>query len=165
MQMLEKNPKPATPLLPSSMSAVLTNESMSVVSITPINDDRSRSSTEESESDEDNLSDNSESELDAEPAGFLQPVSQKQRRALLKAAGIRDIVPYEKAECHNIRTSREVCGCSCREYCDPKSCLCSQSGIKCQVCINQIHINIKPMNNHFNFQSSTGGSSWLSMWM
>lgn len=134
MQMLEKNPRPATPLIQNSISTVLSNQSVQpTVSITPLCDDRSRSSTEESESDEDNLSDNSESEIDAEPAGFLQPVSQKQRRALLKAAGIRDIAPYEKDECRDIRASREICGCSCREYCDPESCLCSQSGIKCQV--------------------------------
>lgn len=123
--MLEKNPKQTNSMVLSSQS----------ISITPLSDDRSRSSTEESESDEDNLSDNSESELDTEPAGFLQPVSQKQRRALLKSAGVRDIVSYEKNECRDIRASREVCGCSCRGYCDAESCLCSRNGIKCQVCI------------------------------
>lgn len=143
--MLEKNPRPATPVLPNPISAVLANQTLHGVSITPINDDRSRSSTEESESDDDILSDNSESELDAEPGGFLQPVSQKQRRALLKAAGIRDIAPFEKDECRDIRASREICGCSCRDYCDPESCLCSQSGIKCQVRTqNGVHFKINP---------------------
>lgn len=96
-------------------------------------DDRSHSSTEESDSEEDILSDNSGSELDTETLGFLQPVSQRQRRALLKAAGVREILSSEKNECRDIRTSREFCGCSCRDYCDPETCLCSQSGIKCQV--------------------------------
>ncbi len=65
--------------------------------------------------------------------GFLQPVSARQRRALLKAAGVRKIDTTEKDECRVIRVSREVCGCSCRGYCDPDTCECSQNGIKCQV--------------------------------
>lgn len=140
MQILQRNPslspRPPAPLVPNPINTALSSQHPQmnpVVTLTPLPDDRSRSSTEESESDEDNLSDNSESELDLEPAGFLQPVSQKQRRALLKAAGVRDIAPYEKDECRDIRASREICGCSCRNYCDPETCLCSRSGIKCQV--------------------------------
>lgn len=90
------------------------------------------SSSEDTESDEE-PSDVSESDLDAESSGFLQPVSTKQRRALLKAAGIRKIETSEKDECRIIRTSREVCGCNCRGFCDPDTCSCSRSGIKCQV--------------------------------
>lgn len=90
------------------------------------------SSSEESDSDEE-LSEGSGSDLDAETNGFLQPVSPKQRRALLKAAGIRKIDPSEKIECRDIRNSREVCGCVCRDFCDPDTCACSQAGIKCQV--------------------------------
>ncbi|XP_055851031.1 uncharacterized protein LOC129915496 [Episyrphus balteatus] len=90
------------------------------------------SSSEESDSDEE-LSEGSGSDLDAETNGFLQPVSPKQRRALLKAAGIRKIDANEKIECRDIRNSREVCGCVCRDFCDPDTCACSQAGIKCQV--------------------------------
>lgn len=94
---------------------------------------RGSSSDDSEESEEDYLSEGSGSDLDGESNGFLQPVSPKQRRTILKAAGIRKIDPSEKAECRDIRNSREVCGCSCREFCDPETCACSQSGIKCQV--------------------------------
>ncbi|KAM7353880.1 AXIN1 up-regulated 1 isoform 1-T2 [Cochliomyia hominivorax] len=94
---------------------------------------RGSSSDDSEESEEDYLSEGSGSDLDGESNGFLQPVSPKQRRALLKAAGIRKIDPSEKADCRNIRNSREVCGCTCRDFCDPETCSCSQSGIKCQV--------------------------------
>ncbi|XP_055917805.1 uncharacterized protein LOC129950052 [Eupeodes corollae] len=90
------------------------------------------SSSDESDSDEE-LSEGSGSDLDAETNGFLQPVSPKQRRALLKAAGIRKIDANEKIECRDIRNSREICGCVCRDFCDPDTCACSQAGIKCQV--------------------------------
>lgn len=116
-QMLEQNPRPLTNL----------------TTATNATDERSRSSTEESDSEEELLSDNSSSELDTETNGFLQPVPQRQRRALLKAAGIREIASFEKNDCRDIRASREFCGCNCRDYCDPDTCLCSQAGIKCQV--------------------------------
>lgn len=143
-QMLERSPRPPSSLSTSSLSAILPNPALmptnqltvptsTITTATTSTDDRSRSSTEESDSEEDILSDNSSSELDTETIGFLQPVSQKQRRALLKAAGVREIVSSEKNECRDIRASREFCGCSCRDYCDPETCLCSQSGIKCQV--------------------------------
>lgn len=137
-QMLDRaRPPPSlASLLPSPVllnSNQMNAPSVASTSASTSADDRSRSSTEESDSEEDILSDNSSSELDTETIGFLQPVSQKQRRALLKAAGVREIASSEKNECRDIRASREFCGCSCRDYCDPETCLCSQAGIKCQV--------------------------------
>lgn len=92
----------------------------------------SSSSSDESKS-EDEISDISLSDGDNEAYGFLQPVTARQRRALLKGAGVRKIDTAEKDECRQLRTSREVCGCTCRGYCDPDTCECSQAGIKCQV--------------------------------
>jgi Cysteine/serine-rich nuclear protein N-terminus len=92
----------------------------------------SSSSSDESKSEEE-MSENSLSEGDGEAYGFLQPVTARQRRALLKAAGVRKIDTAEKDECRELRTSREVCGCTCRGVCDPDTCECSQAGIKCQV--------------------------------
>lgn len=94
--------------------------------------DANSSSSDESKSD-DEISENSLSEGDNEAYGFLQPVTARQRRALLKSAGVRKIDTAEKDECRELRTSREVCGCTCRGYCDPDTCECSQAGIKCQV--------------------------------
>lgn len=90
------------------------------------------SSSDESDSEEE-LSDASESEMDLDNYYFLQPVSIRQRRALLRASGVRKIDSLEKDECRDIRTSREFCGCGCKGYCDPDTCSCSQAGIKCQV--------------------------------
>lgn len=90
------------------------------------------SSSEESESEEE-PSDTSETELDLENYNFLQPVPTRQRRLLLRAAGVRKIDSLEKDECRDIRTSREFCGCGCKGFCDPDTCSCSQAGIKCQV--------------------------------
>ena len=89
-----------------------------------------------SESDEDSqedISDLSDSELDMDSCYFLQPVPIRERRALLRASGVRKIETLEKEECRDIRQSREFCGCECRLYCDPESCQCSLAGIKCQV--------------------------------
>ncbi|KAH8289906.1 hypothetical protein KR018_002773 [Drosophila ironensis] len=94
---------------------------------------RGSSSDDSEESEEDYLSEGSGSDADDGSNGFLQPVTPKQRRALLKAAGVRKIDASEKSDCKDIRNSREVCGCSCREFCDPETCACSQAGIKCQV--------------------------------
>ena len=91
----------------------------------------SGSSSDESRSD-DELGE-SLSEADSEVYGFLQPVTARQRRAILKAAGVRKIDVNEKDECRQLRISREVCGCACRSYCDPDTCECSLAGIKCQV--------------------------------
>lgn len=90
------------------------------------------SSSEDSDTEEE-TSDISESELDLDSYYFLQPVTTRQRRALLRAAGIRKIEGYEKDECRDIRTSREFCGCACKGTCNPENCSCSLAGIKCQV--------------------------------
>lgn len=90
------------------------------------------SSSDESKSD-DEISENSLSEADSEAYGFLQPITARQRRALLKNAGVRKIDTTEKDECRQLRLSREICGCSCRGFCDPDTCECSLAGIKCQV--------------------------------
>jgi cysteine/serine-rich nuclear protein len=92
----------------------------------------SLSSSDDSKSD-DEISENSFSEGDSEAYGFLQPVTARQRRAILKSAGVKKIDTMEKDECRQLRLSREVCGCTCRGYCDPDTCECSQAGIKCQV--------------------------------
>ncbi|XP_042863666.1 uncharacterized protein LOC122247994 isoform X2 [Penaeus japonicus] len=62
-----------------------------------------------------------------------RPLPIRQRRALLRQAGIRHIEGVEKEECKDIRVSRELCGCQCKVYCDPDTCQCAQAGIKCQV--------------------------------
>ncbi|XP_049880005.1 uncharacterized protein LOC126376542 [Pectinophora gossypiella] len=90
------------------------------------------SSSEDSDTEEE-ASDISESELDLDSYYFLQPVPTRQRRALLRAAGVRKIEGYEKDECRDIRTSREFCGCACKGTCNPETCSCSLAGIKCQV--------------------------------
>lgn len=160
-QMLERSPRPPSSLSTNSLHSLLPSPALLVsnqltvhtsamnpgssglaaavpaAAVVATADERSRSSSEESDSEEDILSDNSGSELDTETLGFLQPVSQRQRRALLKAAGVREILSSEKNDCRDIRTSREFCGCSCRDYCDPETCLCSRAGIKCQVSIKQ----------------------------
>ncbi|KAL4656622.1 cysteine/serine-rich nuclear protein 3-like [Arapaima gigas] len=64
---------------------------------------------------------------------FLQPLTTKKRRALLRASGVKRIDVEEKHELRAIRVSREDCGCDCRVFCDPETCFCSQAGIKCQV--------------------------------
>lgn len=90
------------------------------------------SSSDDSDSEEE-PSDTSETELDLDNYNFLQPVPTRQRRLMLRAAGVRKIDSVEKDECRDIRTSREFCGCGCKNYCDPDTCSCSQAGIKCQV--------------------------------
>ncbi|XP_028662203.1 cysteine/serine-rich nuclear protein 3 isoform X2 [Erpetoichthys calabaricus] len=64
---------------------------------------------------------------------FLQPLTTKKRRALLRASGVKKIDVEEKHELRAIRVSREECGCDCRVFCDPETCTCSAAGIKCQV--------------------------------
>jgi len=64
---------------------------------------------------------------------FLQPVHTRQRRAMLREAGVVRIDPSEREECRSLRMSRGRCGCSCREICQPPSCACCRSGIGCQV--------------------------------
>lgn len=131
LAMLAPTPAPVIPPALPNIASVANTTGTNPAAATA--DERSRSSTEESDSEEEVLSENSSSEFDTETNGFLQPVPQRQRRALLKAAGVREIASYEKNDCRDIRLSREYCGCNCRDYCDPETCFCSQSGIKCQV--------------------------------
>lgn len=92
------------------------------------------SSTSESEDDSyDDMSDLSDIDLENDNCYFLQPVPVSQRRALLRASGVRKIETSEKEECREIRISRESCGCDCQVYCNPEICACYLAGIKCQV--------------------------------
>ncbi|KAF5921769.1 hypothetical protein HPG69_012940, partial [Diceros bicornis minor] len=68
-----------------------------------------------------------------EEISFLQPYPARQRRALLRAAGVRRIDREEKRELQALRQSREDCGCRCDRVCDPETCSCSLAGIKCQM--------------------------------
>lgn len=64
---------------------------------------------------------------------FIQPYPPKRRYALLKAAGVKKIDKEEKRQLHELRISRENCGCDCQGFCEPETCSCSLAGIKCQV--------------------------------
>ena len=86
------------------------------------------------EEDEDNCNSDSESEFDElDDYYFLQPLSIRQRRVLLRNSGVKKIDNTEKDFCKAVRFSRENCGCDCKLYCDPETCACSLAGIKCQV--------------------------------
>ncbi|XP_048858123.1 cysteine/serine-rich nuclear protein 1-like [Brienomyrus brachyistius] len=73
------------------------------------------------------------SSLGLEDSSFLHPYPSKRRHALLKAAGVKKIDRDEKRQLHDIRLSREDCGCSCQGFCEPETCACSLAGIKCQM--------------------------------
>ncbi|XP_078136414.1 cysteine/serine-rich nuclear protein 1b isoform X1 [Sander vitreus] len=64
---------------------------------------------------------------------FLQPYPPKRRYGLLKAAGVKKIEKEEKRQLHELRISRENCGCDCQGFCEPETCSCSLAGIKCQM--------------------------------
>ncbi|CAH6777551.1 cysteine/serine-rich nuclear protein 1 [Phodopus roborovskii] len=68
-----------------------------------------------------------------EEVNFLQPHPPRQRRALLRASGVRRIDREEKRGLQVLRRSREDCGCRCDGVCDPETCSCSLAGIKCQM--------------------------------
>ncbi|XP_053716704.1 cysteine/serine-rich nuclear protein 1b [Synchiropus splendidus] len=68
-----------------------------------------------------------------EEGSFLQPYPSKRRYALLKAAGVKKIDKEEKRQLHELRLSRENCGCDCQGFCEPETCSCSLAGIKCQM--------------------------------
>ncbi|XP_041669921.1 cysteine/serine-rich nuclear protein 1b [Cheilinus undulatus] len=68
-----------------------------------------------------------------EEGSFLQPYPPKRRYALLKAAGVKKIDKEEKRQLHDLRISRENCGCDCQGFCEPETCSCSLAGIKCQM--------------------------------
>jgi hypothetical protein len=82
----------------------------------------------------------------------LQPVPTRQRRVMLRAAGVHKIDSIEKDECRDIRTSREFCGCACKGYCDPDTCSCARAGIKCQVSVNVWFLHNQE-DIHENFHS------------
>ncbi|XP_061522649.1 cysteine/serine-rich nuclear protein 1b [Phycodurus eques] len=70
---------------------------------------------------------------DLEEGSFLQPYPSKRRYALLKAAGVKKVDKEEKRQLHELRISRERCGCDCQGFCEPETCGCSLAGIKCQM--------------------------------
>lgn len=70
---------------------------------------------------------------DDEDDTLFMPIPQKTRKAILKDAGVKKIDKQEAIECMQIRFSRQICGCDCKDYCDPESCSCSLNGINCQV--------------------------------
>ena len=74
-----------------------------------------------------------EGEDETDFTSILLPVDSKERRVLLRRAGVGEIDTREKEECREVRQSRQTCGCSCALYCLPDSCPCSQHNIKCQV--------------------------------
>lgn len=79
------------------------------------------------------VSSGSDSDSDYDDYYFLQPLPIRQRRMLLRSAGVKKIEGDEKDECRDIRISRNLCGCECKVFCDPETCACSLAGIKCQV--------------------------------
>lgn len=82
---------------------------------------------------------------------FLQPLTTKKRRALLRSSGVKKIDVEEKHELRSIRMSREDCGCDCRIFCDPETCACSIAGIKCQVKSQNVHLEEKKKKNTSRF--------------
>ncbi|KAL2085497.1 hypothetical protein ACEWY4_018817 [Coilia grayii] len=98
-----------------------------------------KNGTQESEeADRLTLDDIPEDEIDlsgvnVDDGSFLQPYPSKQRHALLKAAGVKKIDKEEKRQLHELRLSRENCGCDCQVFCEPETCSCSLAGIKCQM--------------------------------
>jgi cysteine/serine-rich nuclear protein len=90
-------------------------------------------SSASSENGSEPASSDSEDDFNIDDYYFLQPVATKQRRMLLRQSGVKKIEPVEKDECKDIRSSREVCGCNCKVFCNPETCICSLAGIKCQV--------------------------------
>ncbi|XP_028821639.1 cysteine/serine-rich nuclear protein 1b [Denticeps clupeoides] len=73
------------------------------------------------------------SSVNLDDGSFLHPYASKRRHSLLKAAGIKKIDKEEKRQLHELRLSREDCGCDCQGFCEPETCGCSLAGIKCQM--------------------------------
>lgn len=109
-----------------------------------------KNGTQESEEAEQlTLDDIPEDEIDlsgvnVDDGSFLQPYPSKRRHTLLKAAGVKKIDKEEKRQLHDLRLSRENCGCDCQVYCEPETCSCSLAGIKCQVRNPALHIMNPP---------------------
>ena len=74
-----------------------------------------------------------EGEDESDFTSILLPVDSKERRVLLRRAGVGEIDHSEKEECREVRLARQSCGCSCSLYCLPASCPCIRHNIKCQV--------------------------------
>ena len=88
----------------------------------------------------DDISDEDLDSTEVDEYFFLQPLTTKKRRALLRSSGVKKIAVEEKHELRAVRTSREDCGCDCRAFCDPETCACSAAGIKCQVIREKDHL-------------------------
>ncbi|KAJ8279548.1 hypothetical protein COCON_G00066140 [Conger conger] len=71
--------------------------------------------------------------VDLEDGFTLHPYPSKMRHALLKSAGVKKVDKDEKRQLHDLRLSREDCGCDCQGFCEPETCACSLAGIKCQM--------------------------------
>lgn len=78
-------------------------------------------------------SEHSYDSADSEEEHCFMPIPQKDRKDILKAAGVTKINKQEAIECMQIRYSRQICGCSCKGFCQPESCSCYVNGINCQV--------------------------------
>ncbi|CBY09531.1 unnamed protein product [Oikopleura dioica] len=63
---------------------------------------------------------------------FLQPIAAKKRRKILKNS-IEEVDSMDRLNNRVLRSSREVCGCSCVDVCHPDTCECAEGGIPCQV--------------------------------
>lgn len=98
-----------------------------------------------------------------EEGSFLQPYPPKHRYALLKTAGVKKIDKEEKRQLHELRISRENCGCDCQGFCEPETCSCSLAGIKCQVraekkfnnTATKSNYNLDPFYLHFTSNLTT----------
>lgn len=63
----------------------------------------------------------------------LQPLAPKLRKRVLRDHGVGEIDPNEKLENRYLRASRQDCGCTCTDGCNPDTCSCYLEGIDCQV--------------------------------
>ena len=59
----------------------------------------------------------------------LTPLSTKARASLLRSHGVFLVDRDEAENIQAIRESRETCGCSCRDICEPESCECALNDI------------------------------------
>uniref|UniRef100_A0A7E4UN65 CSRNP_N domain-containing protein n=1 Tax=Panagrellus redivivus TaxID=6233 RepID=A0A7E4UN65_PANRE len=85
------------------------------------------------EHEEKESSSDEEEVLPANRPVYLIPLEKHIRHALLSTANVQPD-PTDFEDCKDIRDSRSKCGCSCTDgICDPATCECSLSGIKCQV--------------------------------
>ena len=63
---------------------------------------------------------------EADFTSIVLPVDSKERRVLLRRAGVAEIDVREKEECRELRVSRQTCGCTCQLYCLPDTCPCAK---------------------------------------